>query len=142
MHNGADDNASGVAIMLVLAEQLKKPEFKEYNYLFIAFSAHEDGLYGSEAFVTEKEYDLTKVKLMLNFDMVGQLDTINPILKVMKNNSEKYLDSILYKLTKNEFNLIITEDNKLTDATVFINNNIPCITFTTGTHDDYHKGIG
>ncbi|OFX34165.1 MAG: hypothetical protein A2X08_03700 [Bacteroidetes bacterium GWA2_32_17] len=144
IHNGADDNASGVAMMLMLAEHLKKSKIKnqksdKFNYLFIAFSAHEDGLYGSQAFVDEKIYDLSKVKLFLNLDMVGRLDTINPMLKVMRNDHEKYLDSILYKLTKDEFNLIITEDKTQTDASAFINNNIPSVSFTTGIHDDYHK---
>lgn len=145
VHNGADDNASGVAMMLMLAEHLKTSNIKhqtskKFNYLFIAFSAHEDGLYGSEAFVTEKKYDLNKIKLMLNFDMIGRLDTKNPVLKVMRNSDENCLDSSLNNSVGKSFHLNITGDNiNLTDAGIFIKNNIPSISFTTGMHDDYHK---
>lgn len=138
IHNGADDNASGVAMMLMLAEYLKTSN--KFNYLFIAFSAHEDGLYGSKAFVAENKYDLSKIKLMLNFDMVGRLDTANPILKAVRSEKDIYLDSLLNCVSHNKFQLKINKSNiSRTDASVFTNNNIPAITFTTGTHDDYHK---
>lgn len=140
IHNGADDNASGVAIMLSLAEYLKKAGSKKFNYLFIAFSGHEDGLYGSEAFVTEVKYDLNKVKLMLNFDMVGRLDTVNPMLRIIRREKDDYLDSMLIQTKPEAIQLRFTEDNiNHTDCSAFIKNNIPAITFSTGIHDDYHK---
>ncbi len=140
VHNGADDNASGVAMMLSLAEELKKSENKEFNYLFIAFSAHEDGLFGSEAFISEKVYDFSKIKLFLNFDMVGRLDTANPILIAIRSEKAPYLVPLLNSVSNNNFQLKINESNiAKTDASVFISNNIPTITFTTGIHDDYHK---
>ncbi|RYZ18361.1 MAG: M20/M25/M40 family metallo-hydrolase, partial [Sphingobacteriales bacterium] len=73
IHNGADDNASGVAAMLALADKLKKSAQKKYNYLFIAFSAEELGLLGSKAFVKEKDFDRKKAAYMINMDMVGRL---------------------------------------------------------------------
>lgn len=140
IHPGADDNASGVAMMLSLAEYFKKSGNKKFNYLFIAFSAHEDGLYGSEAFVAEKIYDLNKVKLMLNIDMVGRLNIANPILKAIRVEKDNYLDSSLNKSVDYSFQLNISGDNiNYTDAGIFIKNNVPAISFTTGTHDDYHK---
>ncbi|MEM9824351.1 MAG: M20/M25/M40 family metallo-hydrolase, partial [Bacteroidota bacterium] len=75
IHNGADDNASGVAALLQLAEQLKNnPKAKQNNYLFITFSAEEKGLFGSKYFVENPTIDLTKVSYMLNMDMVGRLN--------------------------------------------------------------------
>lgn len=140
IHAGADDNASGVAMMLLLAEQLKKSGNKKFNYLFVAFSAHENGLYGSEAFVNEIIIDLSKIKLMLNFDMVGRLDVTSPILKATKSEKDFYLDSLLNNVNHKNFQIKI-QDNSLSksDATAFTKNNISSITFSTGIHDDYHK---
>jgi Zn-dependent M28 family amino/carboxypeptidase len=77
---------------------------------------------------------------MLNLDMVGRLDTINPMLKVMRNNKNHHFDSLLNKSALYSFHLNITDDKiNLTDAGVFIKNNIPAFSFTTGIHDDYHK---
>lgn len=147
IHNGADDNASGVSVMLMLAEYFNKSAvgnrqsaIKKYNYLFIAFSAHENGLYGSQAFITEKKYNCNKVKLIINFDMVGRLDTSNPILKVIRNDENNYLDTLLNEAADGQFKIIITDDNiDHSDATVFINNHITAVSLTTGTHEDYHK---
>src|SRR5690606_33704263 len=71
VHNGADDNASGTSAMLELARMLKKNEFKNNNYLFIAFSGEELGLYGSRYFV-ENYPHLNKINYMINMDMVGR----------------------------------------------------------------------
>ena len=145
IHNGADDNASGVAIMLMLAEYLQASSIKhqitnKYNYLFIAFSAHEDCLCGSQAFINDKIYDLDRVKLMLNFDMVGRLDAINPVLKVIKRENNKYLDTLLCSINHNKFQIKIDESNiSRSDATAFASLSIPAVSFTTGIHDDYHK---
>ncbi|MEK7257124.1 MAG: M20/M25/M40 family metallo-hydrolase, partial [Bacteroidota bacterium] len=74
VHNGADDNASGVACMIYLAEHLKKSKAKSNNYLFIAFSGEELGLYGSKNFTNEPTIDLKTINYMLNMDMVGRLN--------------------------------------------------------------------
>ncbi|MBU0486405.1 MAG: DUF4910 domain-containing protein, partial [Bacteroidetes bacterium] len=140
VHNGADDNASGVAMMLLLAENFSKSEIQKYNFLFIAFSAHEDGLFGSFAFVKGKKHALSNVKLMINMDMVGRLDTIEPFLKVIRKDSNVYFDSLLSKIDHQKFRLLFTDNNiSHTDASVFAKQNIPTLSFTTGMHDDYHK---
>ncbi|MDH3649152.1 MAG: M28 family peptidase, partial [Saprospiraceae bacterium] len=72
IHNGADDNASGIAAMLQLAELLQK-RHTDNNYLFIAFSGEEKGLLGSNYFTKNATIDLTTVNYMLNMDMVGRL---------------------------------------------------------------------
>ena len=73
IHNGADDNASGVAIMMRLARELKGKNTNN-NYLFIAFSGEEIGLLGSNYFVKNPTVDLEKVNYMVNLDMVGRLN--------------------------------------------------------------------
>lgn len=140
IHNGADDNASGVAIMLMLAEYLKNDRNREYNYLFIAFSAHEEGLYGSTSFVNNQLYNLSKIKLMLNFDMVGRLDAANPMLRIMRREKDNYLDSVLVQAKPEALQLRFTDENiNYTDCLAFIKNDVTAITFSTGIHNDYHK---
>lgn len=140
IHNGADDNASGVAIMLMLAEHFQAEEYNQFNYLFIAFSGHEHGLYGSAAFTSEKLYDLTKVQLMINLDMVGRLNLDRPIVKITRMGGDDYLDATLDQLPHKNFELSISDNHfEHTDAAVFAGCNIASLSFTTGTHEDYHK---
>ncbi|MBT8305479.1 MAG: M28 family peptidase, partial [Maribacter sp.] len=68
IHNGADDNASGVAVMLQIADSLAKRE-DNHNYLFMAFSGEEIGLLGSNYFAKNPTVDLGKVNYMINMDM-------------------------------------------------------------------------
>jgi Zn-dependent M28 family amino/carboxypeptidase len=71
IHNGADDNASGVAMILELAQRLR--DNKNLNYLFIAFTG-ENGLWGSNYFTDHPTIPLDSVTAMINFDMVGRLN--------------------------------------------------------------------
>ncbi|MCB0765777.1 MAG: M28 family peptidase [Flavobacteriales bacterium] len=73
MFPGANDNASGVAMMLTLADWFSKHK-PRYNMLFVAFAGEEAGLVGSEWFVVDRPVDLSKIKLMLNLDILGTGD--------------------------------------------------------------------
>ncbi len=137
IHNGADDNASGVAVMLNLAKKLAS-ENKGNNYLFMAFSGEEMGLLGSNYFTKNATIDLSKANYMINMDMVGRLKEDNtlavygvgtsPILKqVVKANNSKF------KIIQNESGV------GPSDHTSFYNSNIPVMHFFTGQHEDYHK---
>src|SRR5690606_23373587 len=76
IHNGADDNASGVAAMLQLAADLVKDERARHNnLLFIAFSGEEKGLYGSNHWTKHPSVPIAQLNYMINLDMVGRLDT-------------------------------------------------------------------
>jgi len=136
IHNGADDNASGVALMLSMAGTLKKQSSKKYNYIFVAFSGHEDGLFGSSYFAASNIVDSNFVKLMINLDMVGRADKNTPAIFIASN------DSLLQAKTIKTFsdNLIIkTKDLPLGDHSAFEAYQVPVLFFTTGMHDDYHK---
>ena len=137
IHNGADDNASGVAVLLNLALKLKTAN-KGNNYLFMAFSGEEMGLLGSNYFTKNPTIDLSKANLMLNMDMVGRLKQdstlavygvgTSPILKqVVKANNSKF------KIIENESGV------GPSDHTSFYNSDIPVLHFFTGQHEDYHK---
>lgn len=70
---GANDNASGVAMMLALAEWFAKHKPK-YNMLFVAFAGEEAGLVGSEWFMVDRLVQASQIKLMLNLDILGTGD--------------------------------------------------------------------
>lgn len=72
IHNGADDNASGVAAILSVAQRLKDHRL-ERSILFVAFSAEEEGLLGSRAFVADPQVPLARIAAMINLDMVGRV---------------------------------------------------------------------
>ena len=75
IHNGADDNASGVAALLQLAEKLSEHKLK-HNIIFVAFTGEEKGLLGSHYFADSYESGLKNISFMVNMDMVGRLDTL------------------------------------------------------------------
>lgn len=144
IHNGADDNASGVALLLSLVNELIQTKKSTYNYLIVFYSAHEVGLFGSENFynfIGESNKKIKPISLAINFDMVGRMD---PDLK--KYNCYSSNDSLIKSSTTFlkdfEFNLNITKDtNKLSnlDTRKFFENNINCLNFTSGKHIDYHS---
>uniref|UniRef100_A0A486XKC2 Peptidase, M28 family n=1 Tax=Rheinheimera sp. BAL341 TaxID=1708203 RepID=A0A486XKC2_9GAMM len=71
--HGADDNASGIAVLLELAQRLSQT-CPAYSYIFLATDAEENGLYGSKAFVAAPPVPLSNIVLNLNLDMLGRPD--------------------------------------------------------------------
>lgn len=139
IHNGADDNASGVAALLALAGKIRQSaSLKKYNYLFIAFSAEELGLLGSKAFVKEKDFDPRKVAYMINLDMVGRLSPDRK-LTVGGVGTAPVWNSVLGSVGNNF--KIVKDSSGIgpSDHTSFYNDSIPVLFFFTGTHTDYHK---
>ena len=138
IHNGADDNASGVAAMLAIAKKVKQSNLKKYNYLFIAFSAEELGLLGSKAFVKEKDFDKHKAAYMINLDMVGRLSP-DKKLTVGGVGTSPVWGSVLNSV-KSGFK-IANDSSGIgpSDHASFYNDSIPVLFFFTGTHTDYHK---
>lgn len=75
IHNGADDNASGVAGLLELARHFTMNNQRENNnFIFAAFSGEELGLLGSKYLADHLPVDLSSVNFMINMDMIGRLD--------------------------------------------------------------------
>lgn len=142
IHNGADDNASGVAMMLELMRTIKKDKkLRKHNYLFVAFSGEEQGLLGSNYFIKHPTIDTSKISYMLNFDMVGRLDSArktlmiygvgtSPVWKPAVNNLKT--DSIQIKIKTSE------SGTGASDHTSFYYANMPVLHFFTGQHYDYH----
>jgi len=137
IHNGADDNASGVAVMLNLASKLKKAHTNN-NYLFMAFSGEEMGLLGSNFFVKNPTFDIKSANYMINMDMVGRLKA-DSTLAIYGTGTSPRFKQALYS-TNQGFKLVENESGVgPSDHTSFYLNDIPVLHFFTGQHEDYHK---
>lgn len=138
VHNGADDNASGVAMLLQLAANLKKGPSNN-NYLFIAFSGEEKGLFGSSYFAKNPTIDLARVNYMINMDMVGRLNADKSLAVYGVGTSPVWKD-VLNKENTEGFDLVFEESGVgPSDHTSFYLKDIPVLHFFTGQHEDYHK---
>jgi hypothetical protein len=140
IHPGADDNASGVAMLLGLQKRYKYWATKKYNYLFVAYSAHEPGLYGSSAFSVFCKQHVKPLCLVINFDMVGRFDNTSRILNIYGVQSltgyKPSFDTLAF-----DGKLYTQDIDKIdeTDARSFAEAGKRCLSFTTGIHNDYHK---
>jgi hypothetical protein len=141
IHNGADDNASGVAGVLELARYYSTNKTREkYNFLFLCFSGEELGLLGSKYFTENPTLDLTNVNYMINMDMVGRLDPQTNTVAVSGTGTSPVWETLLKSL-ETESLKIKTDSAGVgpSDHTSFYLKNIPVLHFFTGSHSDYHK---
>lgn len=145
IHNGADDNASGTAALIELSRLLKNAKYKNNNYLFLAFSGEELGLFGSKYFTEHPTIDLSAVNYMINMDMVGRLNDSSHIITVGGYGTSPSWGEI-YNLTGKKKlyanDLAFRFDSSGTgpsDHTSFYLKNIPVLFYFTGLHPDYHK---
>jgi Predicted aminopeptidases len=137
--NGADDNASGVAGMLEIAERLVSEGNTKRSIIFMAYGAEEEGLIGSDFICKNLPVPASKIKLMVNLDMIGRLDSgklfINTV--VAGTPAEKTVRSL--SLSYPDLNLRFTPNKRSnSDHFPFLKKNIPVIMLTTGEHKDYH----
>lgn len=141
IHNGADDNASGVAGVIELARFLTTNTITEKNnFLFLCFSGEELGLFGSKYFTEHPTLDLANVNYMINMDMIGRLDPQTKILMVHGTGTSPVWETLVKKLENDQVK--IKTDSSGTgpsDHTSFYLKNIPVLHFFTGSHSDYHK---
>ena len=139
IHNGADDNASGVALAISLMKTLYDSS-RMYNYLFIAFDGEEMGLYGSSFFCKNPTVDLDNVRFMVNFDMVGRLNESKDLAINGVGTSSQWSSLLNTTNDKYQFKLILSESGVgPSDHSSFYYKNVPAIHFFTGQHSDYHK---
>jgi aminopeptidase-like protein len=140
IHNGADDNASGVAMVIELAKWLAKEKKHRYNYVFAFYSAHEAGLYGSAYFGQSSLCSNLKIRAVLNFDMVGRLDETAKIVRVAGAKTDPVFDVYFESNQKKPINFRYDDGSLLlSDLKTFAEKNLPTLGFSTGIHDDYHK---
>lgn len=140
VHNGADDNASGVAGIIEIAEKLSagKNELKR-SIVVVAFGAEEMGLLGSKYFVNNPIIDLDKVVAMFNFDMIGRLNDKNSIA-IGGTGTSVESEDLLNKYL-NEYGMKASfsrEGFGPSDHAAFYAEDITVFFISTGAHQDYH----
>ncbi len=140
IHNGADDNASGVSAVLELARMFGKNRKKEnVNFVFALFSGEEDGLIGSKHLAEHLLKDRKDIKAMINLDMVGRLNK-DKELTVGGIGTSPVFGDMIKKYKPAGYNLAIDSSGVgSSDHTSFYLKDIPVLFFFTGTHGDYHK---
>ena len=139
IHNGADDNASGVAVALEMARALAQHEDRRRNILFAFWSGEELGLIGSSRFVDQPPLSLENIVAYFNFDMVGRLRD-NKLSLQGVGSSGAWRGIIERRNVPAGFNLALLDDPYLpTDSTAFYPKGIPILSFFTGSHEDYNR---
>lgn len=140
IHNGADDNASGTAGLLELAQAFaaRRQELKR-SVLFLAFAAEELGLLGSAHFVASPTLPLERIVAMLNMDMIGRLN--NRALIVYGIGTSPGFEELVKKHnTDSTFVLKLNRDGfGPSDHASFYGKQIPVFHFFTDIHGDYHR---
>lgn len=138
VHNGADDNASGTAMLIQIASRLAQAP-PARTVLFIAFSGEELGLLGSAYYVKQPVYPLTTTSAMINLDMVGRLR--NGRLIVYGTRTAKEFPALLDSLNWHSgFDLKAQGDGYgPSDQSSFYAAGRPVLHIFTDLHDDYHR---
>lgn len=142
--NGADDNASGVAALLINARaygSLRRDERPMRSMMFVAFTAEELGLYGSRAFVATSRVDPDRMVAMLNMDMVGRNNIDSISVGGMGRSPE--LAYALGEANRSSTRFVITDDVEKdfyrSDQASFARAGVPVLFFHSGDHADYHR---
>lgn len=165
IHHGADDNASGVAMMIELAKYIKlvanssPPSMPlttstmekgsgifffargfKYNFLFAAYSAHEAGLFGSAYFAKSELCNSLKIRAVINLDMVGRLDSTSKTLRISGSETDPIFYTLFHQQPDSILHFRFDDENiLLSDLNPFAEKGIPVLNITTGIHDDYHR---
>jgi aminopeptidase YwaD len=138
IHFGADDNASGVALVLE-ASRVMSREKGDVGYIFVFFSGEELGLLGSKEFVKHLPVPKESVLVYFNFDMVGRVK--DSAFSLLGAQSGEGLEGIIDSIAKLKGYRVVFGQGAVgpSDHTSFYLANIPVAFFFTGSHPDYHK---
>lgn len=141
IHNGADDNASGTAAVLELAQKFAANRDKiKRTLIYTAFDAEEMGLLGSKAFVEKPPVKIDDLKFMANLDMIGRLDSTERNLTIGGTGTGLELPEILNgKAEKWNINPSFSPEGLgPSDHASFYANDVPVMFLFSGINDDYH----
>lgn len=139
IHNGADDNASGVAAVLEMARFFAYPTNRpDRTVVFVAFGAEEEGMLGSAKFVSDPPVPLDRVAAMVNMDMIGRLRDELTVYGTGSSaawpellaDADRHLDIPLRP---------IPDSYGPSDQAAFYQRQVPVVSFFTGVHPDYHR---
>tara|TARA_Y100001934_G_C12372925_1_gene787493 strand:- start:702 stop:2744 length:2043 start_codon:yes stop_codon:yes gene_type:complete len=140
IHNGADDNSSGTTGMLEIASIIAKSEAKNRRrVVFIAFSAEERGLIGSNFYVNNPLFSLENTVAMINLDMIGRL-TDNKLIVTGTGTSDVWPNLLDELNRKAKFEITRQpEGTGPSDHQSFYMKDIPVLHLFTGLHEFYHR---
>jgi hypothetical protein len=140
IRNGADDNASGTAGLLELAQYFSSDGQKpKRSLVFLAFSGEELGLLGSAKYVAAPLEPLEKTVAMVNMDMIGRLK--DSTLVVEGIGTSPHWQTMMERLNQEYgFKMTLKKDGfGPSDHASFYGKNIPVLFFFTNLHEDYHR---
>jgi hypothetical protein len=140
IHYGADDNASGVAVLLELAQTLGKSLKPQRTVIFVAFTNEEEGLVGSKYFINNyKRFSPKKIIGDLNFDVVGRLQ--NKRFLILGASSAREWKFIFQGAgyTTGVESEVVNQEISSSDQKSFIDAGIPGVQFFSGVNNDYHR---
>jgi Zn-dependent M28 family amino/carboxypeptidase len=138
VHGGADDNASGTAAVLAVADALAKQP-RRRNVVLGFWSGEELGLLGSAAFAAKPPIPIGGIEAYLNFDMVGRMQDNK--LNVQASGTSPVWDRMIEQANvRAGFDVRLQPDPyQPTDVQTFSLASVPSLNFFTGSHVDYHK---
>ena len=140
IHNGADDNASGTAGVLELAQYFAaQPEKPKRSLVFLTFCGEELGLLGSAYYVGHPLQPLDKTVAMINMDMIGRVK--DSTLVVEGVGTSPRFPEMMEQLNKSYgFKMTLKKGGYgPSDHQSFYSKNLPVLFFFTGMHEDYHR---
>jgi hypothetical protein len=139
IHNGADDNASGVAALLAAARRLAEGPRPARSIVFVAFTGEEQGLLGSAYHARHPAVPLERTLAMLNMDMVGRLGE-GPLVVYGIGTADEWEAMVTSKAAAIGIPVALQPDGYgPSDHTSFYARDIPVLHFFTNVHSDYHR---
>lgn len=141
IHNGADDNASGVSGLIEVARMFAAGPRPKRSILFAAFTAEETGLQGSKYFMDHPVISLNRVVGMLNMDMIGRMKRGERVVQVFGTECGTGFADILQSNARLVGLKIapIPDPGGNSDHASFVRRKVPSLHFFSGYHSDYHK---
>lgn len=140
VHNGADDNASGVGALIVAARALLDGPRPARSIVFVAFTGEESGLLGSAYYASHPTIPLDHTRAMINMDMVGRLGQVGPMIVYGTGTAAEW--PAIVERHAADAGIDIAEQPEgygPSDQTSFYARDVPVLHFFTNTHTDYHK---
>ena len=141
IYNGADDNASGTALLLELAEYYGLSASRpRWNIVFVTFSAEEVGLFGSRALPRSDWLPIDRISMMLNFDMIGR-NPFEPLI-IFGDGFVKGAAGVIEQVAESielAVELQGRDHEPMSDHHIFYEQKIPFLMFHSDLHDDYHQ---
>lgn len=140
VHHGADDNASGTAMLVEVARQLQAAGPLPRTVLFVAFAGEERGLLGSGHYTANPLLPLERTAAMVNLDMVGRLDDDSNLI-LHGTGTGTGIEALVDRLAEAGGFTLAKEPGGFgpSDHASFYARKIPVLHVFTGSHTDYHR---